>query len=178
MQLTEAQCQVVQAANGKPVEVLDPQTRQAYVLIAAEVYQRIRHLVEGAEDQAQRPEAPGTAGEGQPMRLKVRELPMLPEVAERVKEYCKKLGFWRRRYVQEVEDEMRLQYHFGGQYVGLLPSPEGPLIVAAGDLRSEAFDRQLAALPVDERRQVLLLPVDRWDDTMSLILSPLPTHEG
>jgi hypothetical protein len=94
-----------------------------------------------------------------------------------VKQVCKKLGFWRRRYVADVEEELKLLYHFGGQYVGLLPAKEGPLVVAAGALDG-AFDRQLEALSPADRRQVLLLAVDRWDDRASLILSPLPTHEG
>ena len=43
---------------------------------------------------------------------------MPPEVAEEARRYCKKLGLWRRRYIQDVEDELRLQYYFGGQAVG------------------------------------------------------------
>ena len=177
MQLTAEQSQAIEAAGGRPVEVVDPQTQRTYVLLSAEAYQPVRDLVEGRQPEGPRPEAPASIAEGQPMRVKVRELPMPPEVAERVKKCCKKLGFWRRRYVAEVEDELQLQYHFGGQYVGILRSKEGPIIVAAGIL-DEAFDLQLASLPPPERQEVMLYPVDRWNDSMSLILSPLPTYEG
>jgi hypothetical protein len=88
------------------------------------------------------------------MRIKLRELPMPPEVAEEARRYCKKLGLWRKRYIQDVEDELRLQYYFGGQTVVYLRSKDGPIVVAAGRVEDEAFGRQLDALPPGERRQV------------------------
>jgi hypothetical protein len=78
---------------------------------------------------------------------------MPPEAAERVRRHCKYLGVWRRRYVQEVEDQVKLSYYFGGQTVVTLRSIEGPIIVAAGRAASEEFGRQLHVLAPEDRRQ-------------------------
>ena len=111
------------------------------------------------------------------MRVKLRELPIPPPLAEEINKHCRRLGFWRRKYVQQVEEELKCQYYFGGQYVAYLPSEQGPIVVAAGTRESEAFDRQLAFLAADERQQVILDAVDPWNDPTSLILSPSSTHE-
>jgi hypothetical protein len=44
--LTIEQHQAIEDAGGKPVRVEDPQTRATYVLIDANLYERIRALVE------------------------------------------------------------------------------------------------------------------------------------
>jgi hypothetical protein len=177
MQLTPEQHQFVAAAQGKPVEVIDPQTQQTYVLLPAEMYQRVRGFVEARVEQGQRCEKQGEAPVAQPMRVRLRELAMPPEVAAEVKKHCRKLGLWRQKYVAEVEDSLKIQYYFGGKYIAYLRSDAGPLIVAAG-LLDEAFDAQLAHLRPQERQEVVLQAIDRWDGGINLILSPLATHEG
>lgn len=104
--------------------------------------------------------------------VKLRELPTPAEVAVEVDRYCKKLGLTRKRYRQGVEDDLKLQYYFGGQYVGFLRTDEGPVVVASGQLESEEFDRQLDALPPEKRRCIILEPAFRWKDYTSLILTP------
>jgi hypothetical protein len=146
MRLTDEQHQLIEAAQGKPVEVLDPQTSRAYVLLSQEVYQRLRDLV-GWRFAPPLPEG----SEAKAMRVKLRDLPMASEVAERVQKRCRELGFSRRRYVQEIEEEAKLQYHFGGQYVGYLRTDEGGVIVAATDQPdSDAFQQQLACVSPEE----------------------------
>jgi hypothetical protein len=173
MQLTAEQHQVVEAAEGTPVQVVDPQTRQTYVLLRAELYERLRDLLE--REQAAEPRAaPATsaAPERPPTRVKLRDLPMPAEVAQAVTRHCQKLGLWRRKYVRQVEEELKLQYHFGGQYVACLPSGEGPVVVAVGSPGSEEFGRQLDALPLEERRQVTYLVPTIWNDPSSALLTP------
>jgi hypothetical protein len=176
MQLTAEQRQVVEAARGKPVEVIDPETTRAYVLLSAELYERLRHLVEREKPEqglgAQATPGPVVAARERPVRMKVRALPMPPEVADVVKKHCRKLGFWRRKYVRQVEDELMLQYHFGGKYVAYLRSEEGPIVVAAGDPGSEAFGRQLDALTPEERGQVAYLVPSVWNDQVSELRTP------
>jgi hypothetical protein len=162
MRLTEEQHQLVEAAQGRPVDVVDPLTNRAYVLLPAELYQPVPAAPQGPAVPADAPPAGGAGGE--PMRIKLRELPMPPEVAEEARRYCKKLGLWRRRYIQDVEDELRLQYYFGGQAVVYLRSKDGPIIVAAGRVEDEAFGRQLDALPPGERRQVAYDFPMAWSD--------------
>jgi len=45
LELTEQQRQAVQEQAGEPVEVIDPDTQRAYVLLAREQYDRMRSLV-------------------------------------------------------------------------------------------------------------------------------------
>lgn len=41
--------------------------------------------------------------------------------------------------------------------------------MAAGNIQTEAFDKQLAALDVVQRRKVTLLALDPWDDEESYL---------
>src|SRR5438270_3180019 len=50
LELTERQRQAVQEQAGEPVEVIDPDTRCAYVLLAREQYERMRSLVESERE--------------------------------------------------------------------------------------------------------------------------------
>lgn len=114
MHLTEEQHRAIEAAQGRPVEIVDPRTNRIYVLVPAEEYQRVREL------RSHEPAATGPAGkpayfpkvpgleEGKPMRVHLRSLPTPPEVVERAKEFCKYLGLWRKKLVKEVEDEAKL----------------------------------------------------------------------
>ena len=52
MELTDQQRRELKG-NGEPVRVLDPATRTEYVLVRADVYARLQHLVEQAENAAE-----------------------------------------------------------------------------------------------------------------------------
>jgi len=54
LELTEQQRQAVQVQAGEPVDVIDPDTRCAYVLLAREQYERMRSLVESEREPTQR----------------------------------------------------------------------------------------------------------------------------
>jgi hypothetical protein len=58
IELTDAQRQALQAAPGKPVDVVDPATQRRYVLLDREQYERLLPL----PDQAGGPEEDPTAG--------------------------------------------------------------------------------------------------------------------
>src|SRR5262245_43706981 len=176
MKLTEEQHCAVEAAQGKPVEVIDPQTQRTYVLLSSEQYQRVRGLVEGPEagrapvlpPEPEPPKNPLIPEKG-PMRVKVRDLPTPPELAAEAKRYCKQLGTCWRKDVLEAEDELKVQYYFGGQAVSYLRTKEGPVIVAAGYRDSDAYDQLLAFLPAEERRRVILDFPSKWNDTTSCV---------
>ena len=108
MQLTEEQQRLVEAAHGQPVEFVDPRSQRRYVLVPAELYHRPDPRL--AADDVPRSALPPEVARGEPLRIKLRELPLPPEAAEEVRRYCKQLGLWRRRSVQEVEDEAKLEY--------------------------------------------------------------------
>src|SRR5882672_1802892 len=46
IELTDDQQQALQAEQGKPLDVVDPATKQRYVLLAQEQYERVRSLLE------------------------------------------------------------------------------------------------------------------------------------
>lgn len=175
MQLTEEQQQLVEAAHGQPVEFVDPRSQRRYVLVPAELYYRPGPGLPAEE--VPRSALPPEVARGEPLRIKLRELPMPPEVAERARRYCKQLGLWRSKYVQGVEDEAKLSYYFGGQTVVTLRSKAGPIIVAAGQVDSDQFGRQLDALPPEERRQVSYNFPTVWNDTVSELRTPFDSHD-
>ena len=165
MRLTEEQQQLVEAARGQPVELVDPRSQRRYVLVPAELYHRPDPGL--SADDVPRSALPPEVARGEPLRIKLRALPLPPEAAERVRRCCKRLGLWRRKYIQGIEDEAKFSYYFGGQAVVTLRSKDGPIIVAAGHPDSEAFGRQLDALPSDERRQVSYSFPPMWNGPAS-----------
>lgn len=164
MQLTEEQHRLVEAAQGKPVDVVDAQTNRAYVLLPVEMYQRVRDLLEGS---AAAPDGSAVRSEGLVLPVKLRELPTPPEIAEEVRKRCMQLGIWGRKNVQRVEDELKLQYYFGGKYVAYFRSDQGPVIVAAGRSDSEEVGRQLDALSREERQKLIHCFPTVWNDEVS-----------
>lgn len=175
MQLTEEQQQLVEAAHGQPVEFVDPRSQRRYVLVPAELYHRPDPRL--AAEEVPRSALPPEVARGEPLRIKLRELPMPSEVAARARRRCKELGLRLRRSVQELEDELQFQYYFGGQYIGYLKSKHGPIIVAAGRLASESFRSQLDAVPFEERRKVIKWLPPVWNDTVSELLTPFDSHD-
>ncbi len=175
MHLTEEQHHVVEAAGGRPVEVIDPCSQRRYVLVPAEQYHRADPG--GPAENAPRSGLPPEVARGEPMRFKLRELPMPPEAAAEVRQWCRQLGLWRRRSVQEIEDEAKLSYYFGGRYVAYLKSKAGPIVVAAGRQASDAYQRQLDALTSEERRQVVSWVPPVWNDPASELLTPFDSHD-
>jgi hypothetical protein len=116
---------------------------------------------------------PGSAPAGEPaaapippppVSLNALELP--PELKKDVEDRCRRarMSAIHRR---DVEHEMKLQFFFGGQDVAYMTKGGDMLVIAAGDMYSEAFDRVLAALPREERRQVTLYSPSPWNDTES-----------
>ncbi len=52
IELTEIQRKALAEAGDTPPTVVDPQTKQAYVLVPAEVYARLRAVVDGVSRRA------------------------------------------------------------------------------------------------------------------------------
>jgi hypothetical protein len=175
MRLTEEQHQLVEAAQGQPLDVVDPRTNRAYVLLPADLYQRVRAALQPTAGPSSA--APGEGVKREPLRIKLRELPLPPEVAAAARRHCQRLGLWRQKYVQQVEDELKLQYHFGGQCVVYLRLKDGPIVVAAGEAGSDEFGRQLDVLPPEERRQVSYSFPTTWNDQVSELRTPF-AHES
>jgi hypothetical protein len=94
----------------------------------------------------------------------LRNLPTPPELAEAVDICCRHAGYGPRgRDRRRVEDELKLQYYYGGWDVAYLPTPEGLVVVAAGECESDAFGKALDGLPAAERRRVVYYVPGRWN---------------
>jgi hypothetical protein len=181
IELTDAQRQALQGVQAWPVVVVDPTTNKSYVLLAREQYERVRSLLEGGAGQpppAEPPPIPSGTPERRPLRQRIRDLPLPPEVAVEAERYCKRLGLWRKSSRLEVEDQMKLQHYYGGMWIAELRTDEGPVVVAAGqDLGDPLFHQPLSVLTPEERRRVVIDSPIRLFDDESQILS-LSCHES
>jgi hypothetical protein len=50
IELTEQQQQALEATQGEPPRVFNPRTRESFVLVRADVYDRLKGALEGDED--------------------------------------------------------------------------------------------------------------------------------
>jgi hypothetical protein len=112
-----------------------------------------------------------------PPRQCLKDLSLPPRLAEDVAAICRRRGFAKPSDRQRIEEEVKLQYFFGGQDVAYLTTADGLVIVASGDLQSAVFGQALEALSPDQRRRVTLYSPDRWNDPTSAPLTPI-THEA
>jgi hypothetical protein len=169
IELTDQQEQAVK--EGRPIEIADPQSARAFVLLAREQYERIRFLLEGSPEPGL--SAPGTPaatpspGEGKPQRVRLRDLPTPPEVAEQAKQSCRKYG-WNR---QDVEDQLKLQYYYGGQSIYILSTSQGPVVIPIEERYKDTPDLRYALLTPEERPHAGLTIPSCWHDPVSEILS-------
>ncbi len=158
--------QLLAAAQGEPVRVVDPSTQAAFVVVRAEVFERLAGAMKPPASAAPQP---------QPLRQLVRDLPLPPEVAAEAVRYGKRIGCWRAKHRRQLEEQMKLQHYYGGQWIAYLRSDEGPVVVAAAeDLSDPLFDQQLAALTAEERRGAIITSPVRLFDDESEILTPFP----
>jgi hypothetical protein len=176
IELTDVQRQALHAERGKPVDVVDPATQQRYVLLAREQYERVRSLLEGGPSQA--PTAGVTPGgapasAAQPRRIRLRDLPTPPEVVDETERWCRRYGWGRRG----VEEQLKLQYYYGGQAVYVLRMPEGPVVIPIEDRFRDTPDLRSVLLTPEERPLAVLDCPPPWHDTVSQILSP-SRHES
>lgn len=138
-----------QLAEGRPVRVQDEGTNLPLVVLTEQLYAQLPEVPRPAQDPG-RDSRYGSLDQVCPLHLPVRDLPIVPEIQQRIDEQCRRLNLGRGRYRREVEEELLLSFYFGGRWVAVLPARDGSVIVGVTDeLRSPGFDRQLAAL--DER---------------------------
>lgn len=131
LQLTEQQRQAIEAQRGRPVEVVDPVTSRVYVLVAAEMYERVRDVMEEA--------APLSAAEPSPLiapqmlrsqQAFWRDLPGLHKLKSRKRQWVgyhgdERVGFGKTQ-TEVYQQCFRRGLQRGEFYVGKLEAdPEG-----------------------------------------------------
>src|SRR6266536_1790813 len=172
LELTDQQEQAVK--QGHAVEVVDPTTTRTFILVAAEVFAKLRPTLSHTQELAQSGSGPSApASNMQPLRQLVRDLALPPEVAAEAKRYCKRLGLWGAKSRREMEEQMKIQHYYGGLWIAFLRTGKGPLVVAAAEsLDTPSFDQQLSFLTAEERRGVLFDSPGKLFDEDSEILTP------
>jgi hypothetical protein len=176
IQMSDEQQQAL--AAGQPVEVIDSDSQLHVIVVAAERYrQRIKEIAEEEMGQP-KPAAQETGPIFPPLPCHIRDLPTPPEIAECANRHCAKRYFWwRKTYQDSVEEDLKLQFYFGGIYVGYLRNTTGCVVVAAGHMESEEFGKQLDDLPARVRREVVLFLPPPWNEPDYHFLTPFPNED-
>ncbi len=165
IELTDQQEQAVK--QGRPVEIVDPASERTFVVIARELYDGVHPPSAASPAAPISPAAAASHGEVKPQRVRLNELPTPPEVVAEAKECCRKYG-WQQR---GVEEELKLQYYFGGQSIYLLRTPEGLVVIPIEErYKGTPGLRDLLLTPAEKYQAVRDCP-SPWNDTVSQILS-------
>jgi hypothetical protein len=117
---------------------------------------------------APNPQAQGGLAGRPPCRVYLKDLELPPEVVREVDTFCRERNYGRASR-QHVEEGLKLQFFFGGKDVGYIPTSQGLLIVAVGEMNTEAFSAQLARLTAEERLRVSLYSPEPWGETATRI---------
>ena len=168
IEFTEEQRRALQAEAGRPLEVIDPATKQAYVIVALEKYERVRSFFEGAEQSSRLTPSPVSSPlqAEKPERVRLCDLSTPPEVVDETERCCQRYG-WQR---QQVEEELKLQYYYGGQAIYVLRTSEGPVVVPITERYKDTPDlRHILFTPEERSRACLEIP-SRWREQDSEIL--------
>jgi hypothetical protein len=92
------------------------------------------------------------------------DLPVPPDLARAIKEALAQGGWVTERQRRFHEEELKMQFHFGGKAVAYLQTQRGRAIVVAGPPDGEEVFRVLDALPRSLRTKITFYPVDPWSD--------------
>jgi len=96
------------------------------------------------------------------------ELPTPPELQHAAEAYCTREGIRRKRHKRWVEQQLKLQFYYGGQNVVCVDTREGRRIIAHGTPGSGELRAALERLGPQERARAVVIPVESWgDETIS-----------
>lgn len=164
LELTPEQRSALAASPGGPVEIVDPDTKKKYVLLAQEQFEKAQALL-GEPHPA--PSSPPLA-----IPQPLADLPVPPPVIDEMRRRSRQLGWRGRKALQDLEDELKLQYYYGGLCVNYLRTTQGIVVLAAGRSGSPAYQEQLQAIPAEQRPRLVLSLPPRFNDETAEILTP------
>src|SRR5262245_27956491 len=121
------------------------------------------------------PQPAETSPTGASGRQYVRDLPMPPELAQRIEvKYGKQSRLWRwwnKRLLEWVADELKLQYYYAGKVVALMLMERGPVVIAVGDdLNNPPIANLRERLPPEVSERTSLAGFSPWNGDTSEIL--------
>ena len=97
--------------------------------------------------------------------------PLWGEPGGEIERWAQKRGCWRWQDRPQVEDELKLQFYYGGQEVYVLRSSEGPVVIPIPERHRDTPGLRYVLLTADERPRAAFTIPPRWRDTVSEILS-------
>jgi hypothetical protein len=100
----------------------------------------------------------------------LKDLETSEELEQAVRLICEKLGVRSGAERRRIEEDLKLQYHFGGQDVACLPSEQGRILIAAGQIGNEAFTKVLESLDPQQRRRLIFCSPLPWAEPASSLL--------
>ncbi len=110
-------------------------------------------------------------------RQLLKELETPATVAAALATICQRLGCQTVLDRRRVEEELKLQYYYGGRDVACLDTPEGRLVVAVGTPVIEDLSQVLQSLPPGERERLSILSPEPWEERTASVLTVL-LHEA
>ena len=141
------------------VLLLSPVIARFLVLLDARARSRIRlrRTTFRAHSVADLPRLPDHIGgpHSEPVKGQLlSELAVPPEIAQYIDGYCRKLGLIRGKVRRSIEEQIKLQYLFGGQDVACLSTDLGRKVIAVGKRGEPDFVSVLDSLGREERSRV------------------------
>ena len=100
------------------------------------------------------------------MRLLLKDLETPPALAAAIQEASKLFGFRAARDRLYIEEEIKLQYYYGGRDVACIETPDGRALVAIGTPYIENWPQILDSLNPDQRHKVAILTPEPWNDNL------------
>lgn len=92
----------------------------------------------------------------------LKDLTLPPELQQHVEDSCRRRGFWWQRNRRGVEEDVKLQYFYGGYTVAYRRSADGLVVVLAGRLSSPEFGEAWESFRREEQRDLILDSPSVW----------------
>src|SRR5262245_12724207 len=90
-------------------------------------------------------------------RVLLKDLETPPALAEAIQQACKQFGFRSVRDQLYVEEELKLQFYYGGRDVACIETDQGRAVLKAGTPYIEDWPQVLDGLDADHRHKVMIL---------------------
>jgi hypothetical protein len=163
IELTPEQRQALETLPDGPIGVVDPASRREYVLVSREQFDKLRQ-----PESVSPPPPPLPVRPVPPVPQRLADLPTPPEVTEEARrQYARWWKRWGRTSLARIEQELKLQYYYGGRLICYLRNKEGPEIVIVHNGDDEEFHRQYRALTPEQRKRAVSMGLPVWMDDVT-----------
>ncbi len=157
--LTPEQKQALDSHPDEPIRAVDPVSGRENVLISREQYDRVGQGQFMSTSHVQQAVLPP------PVPRRLADLPTPPEVTEEARrQFAARWKGWGGKSLSRIEQELKLQYYYGGRLICCLRDKEGLDVVIVHNGDDEEFHRQYQSLSPDQRRLAVSMSLPAWMD--------------